>query len=182
MAARTPPKTTVLTGDTLDAPQTTSPGDAPADTYDKLERVSSATPDKAAAAAAGHQTVNTVKVVGTIPVDTPTGNRVEVYVSTKPDGTKVVVTRNVDTGVTSVATSIAVTPATTSVAVGATRALTVKNQAGTTLTAGIEFTSSDPSKATVSAAGVITGVAAGTATITAKVGTLTATCAATVTA
>ena len=47
------PKTTVISGDTTQAiPQTTSAGDAPADTYDPLERVSSVNADKAAAAGA----------------------------------------------------------------------------------------------------------------------------------
>ncbi|NKS66777.1 hypothetical protein GS461_13445 [Rhodococcus hoagii] len=68
MAGRTPsPKTTVLEDDTLDAPQSTSPGDAPADTHDPKERVSSGQPNKAKAGEDGHQTVNAVAVVGTIP-------------------------------------------------------------------------------------------------------------------
>ncbi|MDV8066394.1 Ig-like domain-containing protein [Rhodococcus sp. IEGM 1366] len=185
MAGTTPPKTTTLADDTLDAPQKTSPGDAPADTYDPKERASSAAPDKAAAAAAGHQTVNAVKLVGTIPDNAPTGTRTEVYDAPRPDGTKVSVIRNVDTGVTTaipVVTSVVVTPATTSVAVGATRALTVKSQANTTLTTGVRFSTSDAAIATVNAAGVITGVAAGTVTVTATFGTRTGTTAVTVTA
>lgn len=98
--ARTPaPKTTRLTS-VLTAPQPTAPGDAPADTWDPNERASSARPDKAAAAAAGHQTVNAVVKVANIPAATPTGNRSETYVSTAPDGSTVYVTHNVDTGVT----------------------------------------------------------------------------------
>ena len=46
------PKTTRIAGDTTQAiPQSTAAGDAPADTYDPLERVSSVNADKAAAAA-----------------------------------------------------------------------------------------------------------------------------------
>lgn len=185
MAPRiTPPKTTVLTGDSLDAPQTTSPGDAPADTYDAKERVSSALPDKAAAAAAGHQTVNAVEVVGTIPDSTPTGVRTETYVRTRPDGSFSWISHNYDTGKTTATaiSAIDMTPATSSVAVGATRALTVKDQAGHTLTSGVAFSTSDATKAVVDANGVVTAVAAGTATITAKFGALTDTTVITVTA
>lgn len=64
------------------------------------------------------------------------------------------------------ATGVTVTPATTSLAVGATRQLT-----GTVLPAEATdksgtWTTSDATKATVSSTGLVTGVAAGTATIT----------------
>ena len=105
--ARTPaPKTTVIKDDDLDAPQSTSAGDAPADTYDPNERVSSAPTDKAAAAAAGHKTVNAVEPVGTATWRTPAnegGTRSETYTATQPDGTEVTVTHNYDTGVTTTA-------------------------------------------------------------------------------
>ena len=66
------PKTTVISGDTTQAiPQSTSAGDAPADTYDPLERVSSVNADKAAAAAAGYLTVNAVEPVASISATTP---------------------------------------------------------------------------------------------------------------
>ena len=98
------PKTTRIADDTTQAvPQTTAAGDAPADTYDADERVSSASPDKAAAAAAGHLTVNAVEPVDSVVWPTPTGNRSETYVQTKPDGTQVTVTHNYDTGVTTTA-------------------------------------------------------------------------------
>ena len=98
------PKTTRIADDTTqDVPQTTDAGDAPADTYDPKERVSSARPDKAAAAAAGHQTVNAVVEVAPVPDNTPTGSRSETYTQVKPDGTEVTVTHNYDTGVTTVA-------------------------------------------------------------------------------
>lgn len=79
-------------------------------------------------------------------------------------------------------TEITVTPATVSVAVGATSTLTVADQDAEALTSGLTFTSSDPTKATVSAGGVVTGVAAGTSTITATYEGLTDTCVVTVTA
>lgn len=99
------PKTTKYDDETLTKPQSTSPGDAPADTYDPKERVSSARPDKAAAAAAGHQTVNAVVEVAPVPTVTPSGSRSEVYTTNRPDGTKVWVTRNYDTGVSTVSTT-----------------------------------------------------------------------------
>lgn len=79
-------------------------------------------------------------------------------------------------------TSIALTPATASVAVGATQTLTVADQDSHPITSGVTFVSSDPTKATVSAAGVVTGVAAGTTTITATYQGKTDTSAITVTA
>lgn len=98
--ARTPsPKTTRLSSD-LTIPQPTDPGDAPADTFDPAERASSASPDKKTAALAGHQTVNAVVKSGTVPDNTPTGDRSESYGSFAPDGTAVTVTHNYDTGVT----------------------------------------------------------------------------------
>lgn len=100
MATR--PKTTKYDDETLAAPQSTSAGDAPADTYDPKQRVSSARADKAAAGAAGHLTVNAVVQVDDVPDSTPTGSRSEVYTSTRPDGTPVWVTHNYDTGVTTV--------------------------------------------------------------------------------
>ncbi|QGF21971.1 Ig domain-containing protein [Erwinia phage Midgardsormr38] len=71
-----------------------------------------------------------------------------------------------DTDDTVPATGVTVTPATTSLAVGATRQLT-----GTVLPADATdksgtWTTSDATKATVSSTGLVTGVAAGTATIT----------------
>jgi len=97
------PKTTKYDDETLAKPQSTSAGDAPADTHDPKERVSSARPDKAAAAAAGHQTVNTVVEVAPVPTVTPTGSREETYSTIRPNGTTVTVTHNYDTGVTTVA-------------------------------------------------------------------------------
>ena len=68
--------------------------------------------------------------------------------------------------------SISVTPATATVATGATQALTVtatySDASTATLTSGVTFVTSNPAIATVSAAGVVAGVAVGTATITAR--------------
>lgn len=101
--ATTKPKTTRMADDTTQAaPQTTAPGDAPADTYDPLERVSSAAPDKAAAAAAGHGVVNAVEPVTSITPKVPSGSRSETYTRIAPDGTQKTVQHNYDTGVTEV--------------------------------------------------------------------------------
>lgn len=72
----TTPKTTRLTN-TVTAPQPTDPGDAPADTYDPLERAVSVAPDKATAGAAGYQTVNAVIKGDSIPAGSLTGDRTE---------------------------------------------------------------------------------------------------------
>lgn len=98
------PKTTRIADDTSqDKPQTTSAGDAPADTYDPKERASSARADKATAAAEGHLSVNAIEPVASIPDDTPTGTRTETYNAYGPDGTTPVeVTHNYDTGETTV--------------------------------------------------------------------------------
>lgn len=95
------PKTTRLSND-LTKPQPTAAGDAPADTWDPKERASSARPDKAAAAAAGHQTVNAVVKSGTVPTVVPSGTRSETYTAYGPDGLPVEVEHNYDTGVTTV--------------------------------------------------------------------------------
>lgn len=91
----------------LDAPSVTEPGDGPADTTDPTERASSATPDKGAAAAAGFGTVNAV-------VKLPdrkrrpnrdadkAEDRTETYEVEGPDGDMVTVTRNIETGETTV--------------------------------------------------------------------------------
>lgn len=101
--ARTPaPKTTVIKDDDVDEPQSTSAGDAPADTYLAAERVTSAAPDKAAASADGHQTVNAVAWVEDITPATPAGTRNEVYPAYQADGTQVTVLRSVITGSTQI--------------------------------------------------------------------------------
>jgi len=85
----------------LTRPQITQPGDAPADTTDPTERASSAEPDKGAAAAAGFGTVNAV-----VPLPQPEPpadddadeGRTESYEAVGPDGKRVKVTRNIETG------------------------------------------------------------------------------------
>ncbi|MEY2249314.1 hypothetical protein AB8A21_41455 [Streptomyces sp. BF23-18] len=87
--------------DDVTQPSTTAPGDGPADTTDPNERAVSATPDKGAAAAAGHGTVNAV-----VPAPQPTAKRaaakgkerIETYAATRPDGSEVTIVRNIETG------------------------------------------------------------------------------------
>ncbi|HCN96679.1 MULTISPECIES: Ig-like domain-containing protein [Mixta] len=89
-----------------------------------------------------------------------------------------------DTDETVSATGVTVTPATTSLAVGATRQLTGSvNPSDATDKSGT-WTTSDATKATVNSTGLVTGVEAGSATITFKSndGNFTGTCAVTVTA
>lgn len=75
--------------------------------------------------------------------------------------------------------AISVSPTTASIAVGAAETLTATVTPSTFT--DVSWTSSNESVATVSSAGVVTGVSAGTATITATAGGKTATCAVTVT-
>lgn len=75
--------------------------------------------------------------------------------------------------------AISVSPTTASIAVGAAETLTATVTPSTFT--DVSWTSSDESVATVSAAGVVTGVSAGTATITVTAGGKTATCTVTVT-
>lgn len=102
-----PPMTTRLDTD-VTKPSTVQPGDAPADTMDPTERASTVGGDKAAAALAGHLTVNAV-----IPIPEPAAlratddedrasNRVETYPAVRPDGTIVTVEHNIDTGASKV--------------------------------------------------------------------------------
>lgn len=81
-------------------------------------------------------------------------------------------------------TALTITPgapsATVATGAGHTVQLLVEGDNGINYTPDVKFTSSAPSKATVSASGLITGVSAGTATITATKGALTATATVTV--
>ena len=72
-----------------------------------------------------------------------------------------------DLAVRTVVGSTPVIPSTLAVAVGASERLTA-TVGGRNYTNGVKWTTSDATKATVSSAGVVTGVAAGSATITAK--------------
>ncbi|KAB1471252.1 Ig domain-containing protein [Cronobacter sakazakii] len=90
----------------------------------------------------------------------------------------------IDTDDTVAVTGVTVTPATASLAVGATRQLTGNVLPSDATDKSGTWTTSDATKATVSSTGLVTGVAAGTSTITFKSndGNFTATCAVTVTA
>ncbi|WP_439212492.1 Ig-like domain-containing protein [Duffyella gerundensis] len=72
----------------------------------------------------------------------------------------------IDTDDAVAVTGVTVTPATTSLAVGATRQLTGAVLPADATNKGGTWTTSDATKATVSSSGLVTGVAAGTATIT----------------
>lgn len=102
MAAKNPSETR-LDSD-ITKPSTTAPGDGPADTTDPTERASTVGGDKAAAAAAGHLTVNAVVPVDPVTVEPPERgkDRIEKYDAVRPDGTKVTVTHNIDTGKSSI--------------------------------------------------------------------------------
>lgn len=77
--------------------------------------------------------------------------------------------------------SIAVTPTSATVAVGATRQLAVSFTPSNASSNTVTYSSSDVTKATVNASGLVTGVATGSATITATSSNgKTATCAITV--
>lgn len=71
-----------------------------------------------------------------------------------------------DTNDDIIVTGVSITPATTSVAVGATRQLTANFAPNDATDKGGRWASSDVTKATVDQSGLVTGVAAGTANIT----------------
>lgn len=103
MATRksSPDKTTL--DEDVTKPSTTAPGDGPADTTDPSETAHSVTPQPGAEALKVG-TVNAV-VPGERVEDQetdPKEHRVEKYRATRPDGTEVTVTHNIDTGETSV--------------------------------------------------------------------------------
>ena len=81
-------------------------------------------------------------------------------------------------------TGVSVTPTTATVAAGSTESLTATVAPSNATDKAVTWSSSDTTVATVSDAGVVTGVAAGSATITVTThdGSFTATCAVTVTA
>lgn len=102
MATRRKAGETRLDEDTT-KPSTTAPGDGPADTTDPDERAVSApvNPDDEAREVG---TVNAVKPAPEQekPKRDSSKDRVEKFKATKPDGTQVTVTHNIDTGETSV--------------------------------------------------------------------------------
>lgn len=91
---------------TLDAdvtkPSVTAPGDGPADTTDPTE-IAVSVPPQPGDEAVKVGTVNAVKPApAPAPAEDTSEHRVEKYDAVKPDGTKVTVTHNIDTGETSV--------------------------------------------------------------------------------
>lgn len=90
------------TTQSVSVPSEVEPGDAPFDTVDPTERVSSVSPDKAAAAKAGAQTVNAVVLLPEVeqPKVEKGKDRIERYQVTAPDGKLVTVEHNIDTGET----------------------------------------------------------------------------------
>lgn len=82
----------------VNEPQPTEAGDAPADTTDAKERAVAVEPDKAAAAQAGHTTVNAVVPSTPFP-DAPAGGvRTETYKARDNAGKEITVTHDLDTG------------------------------------------------------------------------------------
>jgi hypothetical protein len=85
----------------VDIPSEVEPGDAPFDTTDPTERVTSIdNPDKGAAAAAGFGTVNAVMPLSEVeqPRREQGKARTERYQATAPNGKLVTVERNIETG------------------------------------------------------------------------------------
>lgn len=100
MVARNP-KETRLDADTT-KPSTTAPGDGPADTTDPKETAHTVIPQPGPEAIAVG-TVNAVKPGEPVTEPEPTpakDHRIEKYDAVKPDGTKVTVEHNIDTGET----------------------------------------------------------------------------------
>lgn len=103
MASSKNPTETRLDND-VTTPATTAPGDAPADTTDPKERASTVTPHPGKEALKVG-TVNAVMPIEPVAEDEATAKkdqRIEKYEATRPDGSKVTVTHNIDTGETSV--------------------------------------------------------------------------------
>lgn len=100
---RSTPEKTTLDSD-VTKPSVTAPGDGPADTTDPTEQASSV-PPRPGTEALKVGTVNAVVPIETPPAETTstTGKaRIETYKATRPDGTEVTVTHNLDTGESSV--------------------------------------------------------------------------------
>ena len=86
--------------DDVTKPSQTAPGEAPADTMDPEEMATSVTPDKAAAAKAGYGSVNAVvpRPRRPKPERDTSNDRTESYEVPGPTGEPVKVTRNLETG------------------------------------------------------------------------------------
>ena len=101
MATRKTEEKTTLDSD-VTKPSVTAPGDGPADTTDPAEQGVSVTPRPGnEALKAG--TVNAVQPAPKVELPEPKGDpRTEEYEATRPDGTKVKVSRNIETGKTTI--------------------------------------------------------------------------------
>lgn len=94
-------ETTTLDSD-VTKPQVTAAGDAPYDTTDPTE-IAVSVPFAPGDEALEVGTVNAVKPVKPVVVERDgSADRTEKYEAVKPDGSKVTVTRNIDTGESSV--------------------------------------------------------------------------------
>jgi hypothetical protein len=94
-------ETTTLDSD-VTKPSVTAPGDGAADTTDPTE-IAVSVPPQPGPEAVEVGTVNAVKPVKrTVAERDSSSDRTEKYEAVKPDGTKVTVTRNIETGETSV--------------------------------------------------------------------------------
>lgn len=79
-------------------PSVTAPGDGPADTTDPTERATSVTPNPGDEALKVG-TVNAVKPLPKVEAPVESGeSRTEEYKAVRPDGTEVTVTRDIETG------------------------------------------------------------------------------------
>lgn len=80
-------------------PSVTEPGDGPADTTDPDERASSVTPNPGPEALLVG-TVNAVKPIPkrAAPKRDERKDRTETYTAVRPDGTEITITRNLETG------------------------------------------------------------------------------------
>jgi hypothetical protein len=100
MARKTVQTETTLLDDDVTKPSVTAPGDGPADTTDPTERATSVSPRPGEEA----KRVGTVNAVEKLPdvtevvEDEDREDRVEEYDVTAPDGSKVRVRHNLDTG------------------------------------------------------------------------------------
>jgi len=84
-------------------PSVTEPGDGPADTTDPNERASSVTPNPGPEALL----VGTVNAVKPLPKRAAVKrdekkDRIETYTAVRPDGTEITISRNLETGETTV--------------------------------------------------------------------------------
>lgn len=102
MPAKKNPETTTLDED-VTKPSNTAPGDGPADTTDPTEVAHSVTPRP------GPEAIKVGTVNAVVPGEkveaaqvAEKDQRVEKYKATRPDGTEVTITHNIDTGETSV--------------------------------------------------------------------------------